>query len=735
MADLGVSVILQAVDKMTAPVRNITKATGNLTTGFTDVQKRLAELNKKATQVQGFADLKKKTVDTHKAFTEATDKVGKLAREINQAEKPTKKLKQQFEKAKRQAGLLKTEFQRDSRQLQLLRTDLNNAGISTRNFGVEQRNLKKQIEAATRVLQKQQALRVSFGNASASLGAVAEKTKNVGREAGRLGVKFAAIGGVAGWAFKRQFVDTAAQFEKYQTILETTEGSKDAAKKSMDWVSDFATKTPFELDQVTDAFVKLRAYGLDPTNGLLTTLGDTSSAMGKDVIQAVEAIADAVTGENERLKEFGVKASSSGGTITYEYTDKEGIQQALSVDKNDRKAIEVALTEIFNEKYAGSMDRLSKTWGGMVSNVADQWTRFKNMVMEAGVFDFMKTKLQGLLEKINQLAESGKLQEYAKSVADSLTKGMKALWSFGKAMVQVSAVVFNAVGAVAEAVGGWKVLLGGVAALMAGKFILSVVSLGSALFSLGKVLVTTVVAGFKALNLAMIANPIGLLIAAIAVAAVVIVKYWGHIKAFVGGVVEGFKSAAAPIMEAFKPIQPLFSAIGDAIGWVVNAISSLFQPVTATSEELTSAANAGYKFGEFLAAGINLALTPLKILLKGLEVGKRLWNWAFGDDDEQKSVTATKKIVQQVEQTGKIIPFPEQGKQGHSSASDYRPLKAASSNVSVRNQNTFHITQMPGEDSGELARRIAREEIKASEHQAKVQQRAALYGDSEYAIP
>jgi len=101
----------------------------------------------------------------------------------------------------------------------------------------------------------------------------------------------------------------ARQFEKFTTVLETTEGSAAAARQAMAWVQDFAVSTPYELDQVTAAFVQLRAYGLDPTNGLLRTLGDTSAAMGKDVMQAVEAVADAVTGENERLKEFGIQAS------------------------------------------------------------------------------------------------------------------------------------------------------------------------------------------------------------------------------------------------------------------------------------------------------------------------------------------------------------------------------------------------------------------------------------------
>lgn len=181
--------------------------------------------------------------------------------------------------------------------------------------------------------------------------------------------------------------------------------------------------------------------------------------------------------------------------------------------------------------------------------------------------------------------------------------------------------------------------------------------LSTAMVGLASGAIHTLIGGLRALIITLATHPLGLLVIAVSMAAVAIYQYWDHIKAFVGGIVEGFKSAAAPIMEAFKPIQPLFSAIADAVGGVIDAVRNLFQPVTSTSEELIHAANAGYQFGQWLAAGIHLALTPLKYLLKGLEMGQQLWNWAFGDDDEQKSVTATKKIVQQVEQTGKMIPF------------------------------------------------------------------------------
>ena len=103
------------------------------------------------------------------------------------------------------------------------------------------------------------------------------------------------LGSSAAYYLKRTFVDTATQFERFETVLKTIEGSSEKARQSMQWVADFAAQTPYELAAANEAFVKLRAYGLDPTTGLMHTLGDTASAMGKPIMQAVEAIADAVT--------------------------------------------------------------------------------------------------------------------------------------------------------------------------------------------------------------------------------------------------------------------------------------------------------------------------------------------------------------------------------------------------------------------------------------------------------
>lgn len=321
------------------------------------------------------------------------------------------------------------------------------------------------------------------------------------REVGALAGKLALIGGAGAWAFKSQLIDTASEFEGFKAVLETVEGSSLKAQKSMDWVSTFAAKTPYELGEVMDSFVKLRAYGLDPTNGLLKTLGDTSSAMGKPLTQAVEAMADAVTGEYERLKEFGVKASTKGNKTSFAYTDADGKQRLKAVDKNNRALIQSTLMTIWNERYAGAMDKQSRTWRGMMSNLSDQWTRFKIKIMGAGLFDWMKTKLDGLLKLVDKMANNGDLDRLANLWGKKLKAGMEEAWKIGKQLWEGLKQIKNVTDTVAKALGGYDRLLMLVASTMAIKAVVSVVSLGASLFNLGSVALPAAGTAFKAFAL------------------------------------------------------------------------------------------------------------------------------------------------------------------------------------------------------------------------------------------
>ena len=238
----------------------------------------------------------------------------------------------------------------------------------------------------------------------------------------------------------RSVIETNAQFETYQATLETIEGSADKARAALDWIADFGKKTPYDVAQVTEAFVKLKAYGIDPiANDTLRILGDTSSAMGKDLNAAVEMFADASTGEFERLKEFGIKAKQEGDSVTFNWT-KNGKELSKTVKKNATE-IRAFLLETMGDRFNGAMDRQSKTFKGMTSNIGDSWIDFQRRIGDAGFFQNVIGKLERLLATIDRLDKEGRLDEWATAISNSLSWSFDVIWAIGSRIAENAAFI------------------------------------------------------------------------------------------------------------------------------------------------------------------------------------------------------------------------------------------------------------------------------------------------------
>lgn len=95
-------------------------------------------------------------------------------------------------------------------------------------------------------------------------------------------------------------VKGAASLEQYRNTLNVVMKDQKLAGETMAWAVDFANRTPFDTSSIVDATVKLQSYGMTAKN-VMPQIGDMAAVMGKDLDQAVEAIADAQTGELERL--------------------------------------------------------------------------------------------------------------------------------------------------------------------------------------------------------------------------------------------------------------------------------------------------------------------------------------------------------------------------------------------------------------------------------------------------
>lgn len=213
----------------------------------------------------------------------------------------------------------------------------------------------------------------------------------------------------AGLAALTKTIAVTREFDVLNAQLITATGSSEDAAKAFEAIQDFAQSTPYDLAQATDAFNKLVNLGLTPSEAALTSYGNTASAMGKDLIQLVEAVADAATGEFERLKEFGIKSKNLGDEIAFTF---RGVTTTVG---NNAAEIEGFLQDLGNNEFAGAMAQRVETLDGAISNLGDEWDKLFLNISSKGVGsaveDTVRLAISGL-EVLNDFLSSGELEGY-----------------------------------------------------------------------------------------------------------------------------------------------------------------------------------------------------------------------------------------------------------------------------------------------------------------------------------
>lgn len=214
---------------------------------------------------------------------------------------------------------------------------------------------------------------------------------------------------VSATATLSKLVNVAREFDKLNAGLITATGSAEGAKVAFEALQDFATNTPYDLAQVTESFTKLVNYGLTPSERALTSYGNTASALGKDLNQMIEAVADAATGEFERLKEFGIRASSEGDRVKFTF---RGV--TTEVGKN-AKEIEEYLIALGENNFADAMANRMNTLDGALSNLADEWESLFRNISQQGIGEVIEDSVRlaiDVLAELNAMLASGELEGY-----------------------------------------------------------------------------------------------------------------------------------------------------------------------------------------------------------------------------------------------------------------------------------------------------------------------------------
>ena len=123
---------------------------------------------------------------------------------------------------------------------------------------------------------------------------------------------FAAAGAAR---FATSIVNATTSMEGFRTVLTTYLGSQQKANAELDRLRKLANQLPQDLSDVTQAFTVFTRAGIDTSTKSIRALSNIATANSKSLAQLSEAFADAVTGEFERLKEFGIKVSRENGQV------------------------------------------------------------------------------------------------------------------------------------------------------------------------------------------------------------------------------------------------------------------------------------------------------------------------------------------------------------------------------------------------------------------------------------
>lgn len=127
-------------------------------------------------------------------------------------------------------------------------------------------------------------------------------------------------------------------------------------------------------------------------------------------------------------------------------------------------------------------------------------------------------------------------------------------------------------------------------------------------------------------------SPVGLVIAGIALAALLVVKYWEPIKAFFSGFWQGLTEGLKPLAPifsrmfgilgaAFEPLKPMFDWLMNAVKGAWAWITRLLGPVDSSKKSLDAATNAGKGFGAWLA---DIVVVAAKAAARCVEFGANL---------------------------------------------------------------------------------------------------------------
>ena len=413
------------------------------------------------------------------AFRATSDAAERTQRTLERTEKRASELRGELDKNPDSKGLqvslreTEKEAARAARQLDKLTAETQavekaakNAGVDTNKLADEERRLANEVDEARRALKDNTSeLRTLERQQRSATRSADEYQRTV--QGVRTGVSDATVrfgkwlisiylvdkalqGLSAGAGYVRDgivaMLSTGDQFEGMQTQLTALMGSIEGGERATEWIKQFTRDTPLQLQDVTEAFTLLKAFGLDPMDGTLQAITDQSEKLGGGM--------EKLTGISSALGQAWAKQKLQGeeilqlverGVPVWDLLEKvtgkntEQLQKLSSAGKLGRDVISDLIKEI-GEAAEGSAAANMTRLTGIVSNLRDVAADFLDRIAKSGALDYVKRQLLDVGNAIAGMDRDGRLDALAKSLSNAFIQGAERVKAFAR---ELGAIDFN----------------------------------------------------------------------------------------------------------------------------------------------------------------------------------------------------------------------------------------------------------------------------------------------------
>lgn len=560
--NLDLQVVLAARDKLTKPLKKIDATTTGTARALKQAQAETKQLQSSQRDISSFRRMDDALGKNAKALAESQERVRRLGHELRTTSKPTAKLRNEYNKARQEVEQFTRKGQDQRKELGKVRKRLSDAGVAVRNLSGEERRLADQMQATNHRIQRQRKYLDQLGKAD-----ISGKFSNMTGEVGRFGRRTALVGagaaaGIFGIANSTATLgdQVAKTGDKIGIALGPFQELRYAAERSGVSTDKF--------DSSLERFVKRMGEATQGTGAARKAyeeLGLSAEDLSKLTPEkSLEVVADRLSSVENQSQRVAIAAQLFGREgVAMVNMMKDG-SLGLQALRKDARATGYVLGEQAARDAEAFKDALLDAQLGMAG--------MKNTIgaeLMPAITDMMGDLSAWMRENRDQVIA------FASNFGTKLKNAIPVLRDIAVGAASTAKTLGMITSNLAAMVGGFDNLGMILAVVLAMKPIMAILAFGKAIFmATGAVVglaggLPAVAAGIKAIGVALTANPIGLIIAAIAGAGYLIYKNWGAIMDFFKSLPAKFSGFGSMIMDGL--VGGLLGGLDKVKDTIVNA--------------------------------------------------------------------------------------------------------------------------------------------------------------------